>query len=104
MFIVLPLQVKEQGGRDTIPLANACLIALNVMVFFLNEYLHWSLAVGSGTGFLTIVTYGFAHGGPGHLLANMWMLWLFGNPVNRRLGNGYYLLAYLGTLLALGLF
>ena len=34
----------------------------------------------------------------------MWFLWLFGNPVNRRLGNKYYLLSYLGTILALGLF
>jgi membrane associated rhomboid family serine protease len=34
----------------------------------------------------------------------MWVLWLFGNPVNRRLGNGFYLLAYLGTIVFLGLF
>ena len=34
----------------------------------------------------------------------MWFLWLFGNPVNRRLGNRYYLLSYLGTILALGMF
>lgn len=104
MFIVLPVQVKEPGGRDAIPLANALLIAVNVMVFVLNEHLHWPLAVGSGTGVVTILTYGFAHASPGHLLANMWILWLFGNPVNRRLGDGYYLLAYLGTILALGLF
>lgn len=103
MFIVLPVQVKEPVGRDAIPLANALLIAVNVMVFVLNEYLRWPLAVGSGTGMVTILTYGFAHVGPGHLLANMWMLWIFGNPVNRRLGDGYYLLAYLGTILALGL-
>ena len=34
----------------------------------------------------------------------MWVLWVFGNPVNRRLGNGLYLLVYLGCLLAVGLF
>ena len=28
---------------------------------------------------------------------------VFGNPVNRRLGNGYYLLAYVGSILVLGL-
>ena len=42
--------------------------------------------------------YGFSHASFWHLLFNMWALWVFGNPVNRRLGNGYYLLAYLGTI------
>jgi membrane associated rhomboid family serine protease len=34
----------------------------------------------------------------------MWTLLVFGNPLNRRLGNGYYLALYLGTLLTLGVF
>jgi membrane associated rhomboid family serine protease len=33
----------------------------------------------------------------------MWALWVFGNPVNRRLGNFFYLMAYLGTIIFLGL-
>ena len=37
-----------------------------------------------------------------HLAANMWVLWLFGNPVNRRIGNFYYVLSYLGTAVSLG--
>jgi len=36
-------------------------------------------------------------------MANMLVLWVFGNPVNRRLGNGYYLLGYLGASLTVGL-
>jgi membrane associated rhomboid family serine protease len=104
MFVLIPLQLKEPGGRDTIPTANALLIAVNVVVFFLNQYLGWPLAVGRDTGLLTLLTHGFAHASPAHLLGNMWVLWLFGNPVNRRLGNGYYLLAYLGTLVSLGIF
>jgi membrane associated rhomboid family serine protease len=35
---------------------------------------------------------------------NMWALWVFGNPVNRRLGNAYYALVYLGAAVVLGLF
>jgi len=38
-----------------------------------------------------------------HLLLSMWALWVFGNPVNRRLGNGFYLLAYLGSIVTIGL-
>lgn len=104
MFLLFPVQVREPNGRDTVPFANAVLIAVNVVVFFLNGYLGWPLVVGPGTGWLSILTYGFGHSGALHLLANMWVLWLFGNPVNRRLGDGWYLLAYLGTILALGLF
>jgi membrane associated rhomboid family serine protease len=33
----------------------------------------------------------------------MWALWIFGNPVNRRLGNFYYMLTYFGTVITLGL-
>jgi membrane associated rhomboid family serine protease len=58
---------------------------------------------GPGTGALGVVLYGFSHAGMWHLVFNMWALWLFGNPVNRRLGNGYYLAAYLGSIVCLGL-
>jgi len=103
MFFLLPIQVRGTNDRDTIPLANALIIASNVLVYFLAGA-PIGLAVGRGTGVFSIITYCFAHLGPAHLLANMWLLWLFGNPVNRRLGNGWYLAAYLGTTLALGLF
>ena len=97
-----PLQVKDPDGSRRIPWANALLIALNVLAYVLFGWLGWDLSVGRGSNLLTIVTYGFAHEDPWHLVINMWFLWSFGNPVNRRLGNGYYLLAYLGTIVALG--
>jgi membrane associated rhomboid family serine protease len=104
MFFFWPLLVKSPDGSDRIPWANALLIVVNVLVFvLLTEAFGWNLAVGRGSGLLTIVTYGFAHADPWHLIVNMWFLWLFGNPVNRRLGNGYYLLSYLGTITALGI-
>ncbi len=53
---------------------------------------------------LSVLLYGFCHFGFWHLVLNMWVLWVFGNPVNRRLGNGLYLLVYLGCLVAVGLF
>jgi membrane associated rhomboid family serine protease len=78
------------------------LVAVNVLVFCLGVTTSWG--VGPGTGLLTVVTYGFVHYDLWHLMANMWILLVFGNAVNRRLGNGWYLLAYLGTILTLGLF
>src|SRR5207237_9748472 len=85
-----------------IPLANALVIALNVVVFFLNQLGMPLQVVGQGTGLFSIVLYGFSHANALHLLGNMWFLWLFGNPVNGRVGNGYYLICYLGTILSLG--
>ena len=102
MLVFWPLQVKESDGSARIPWANALLIALNVLAYVLFGALGWDLGAGRGANVLTIITYGFAHADPLHLVTNMWFLWLFGNPVNRRLGNGYYLLSYLGTVMALG--
>jgi membrane associated rhomboid family serine protease len=43
----------------------------------------------------TLITTMFLHGGWGHLLMNMWMLWIFGNNVEDRLGHVMFLLYYL---------
>jgi membrane associated rhomboid family serine protease len=83
-------------------LANSLLILANILVFLGSWLTGWQSPVGPESGLFSIVLYGFCHVSFWHLLINMWTLWVFGNPVNRRLGNGYYLLAYLGTIVALG--
>ncbi len=103
MIILLPLELQEREKYRGLPLANSFLIALNVLSFALMRLFGWCWPVGPGTGIFSIVLYGFSHVGFWHLLFNMWALWVFGNPVNRRLGNVFYLLAYLGTILILGL-
>jgi membrane associated rhomboid family serine protease len=37
----------------------------------------------------------FLHGGWAHLLMNMWMLWIFGNNIEDRLGHFVYLAFYM---------
>lgn len=101
MLAFVPLELEQPVDQPTIPTANAVLIAANVVVFGLTWSGPWVL--GPGTGMLSVLSYGFCHLGFWHLVTNMWALLVFGNPVNRRLGNGYYLAAYLGTLVALGL-
>jgi membrane associated rhomboid family serine protease len=50
---------------------------------------------------LSLLTCMFLHGGPIHLIGNMWFLWLFGNNVEDRLGHAVFLAFYLvGGLLA----
>jgi len=39
----------------------------------------------------------FLHGGLGHLLPNMWFLWIFGNNVEEAYGTGGYVAMYLVT-------
>lgn len=45
--------------------------------------------------YLGALTSIFLHGGPLHLVANMWSLWIFGNNIEDRLGHVRYLLFYL---------
>lgn len=100
MLVVIPTRVHDGARQQKVPVANGLLVALNVMCFFLG----WQWHVGPGTGLLSMVGYGFSHASVTHLIFNMWVLLVFGNAVNRRLGNGYYLLTYLGTIVFLGIF
>ncbi len=45
--------------------------------------------------YLPFATNMFLHGGWLHLILNMWTLWLFGPPIEDRLGHGGYLVFYL---------
>jgi membrane associated rhomboid family serine protease len=99
MFVLIPLDYKHARGKERVPVANILLIAVNVLVFSFG----WFWAVGPGTSFLSVLMYGFSHAHFWHLLLNMWLLWVFGTPVNRRIGNGYYLLAFFGAVVVLGL-
>ena len=101
--------------RDTIrsrnkPIVNWCIIATNAFVFMfeaslppdgLNRLIH--LFGLTPTFFvrnpifesLTIFTSMFLHGGWFHLISNMWMLWIFGDNIEDRMGHFRYLGFYL---------
>jgi membrane associated rhomboid family serine protease len=100
MFFPIPIHFRDGRGYDSIPVANGLLIVANVMAFCLG----WHPYVGPGTGILSILTYAFGHASVWHLAGNMVTLLVFGTPVNRRVGNGWYLIGYLGSALLLGIF
>lgn len=100
------------------PIVNWMLIILNGMVFYyelkLNEaglerFLHswglipFQLASSPAETWITIFTGMFLHGGWFHILSNMWILAIFGDNIEDRLGGGRYLIFYLlgGTAAAL---
>jgi membrane associated rhomboid family serine protease len=55
--------------------------------------------VGAGEWW-RLVTCGFLHGSPIHLLFNMLMLWWFGRPLEALLGRGRFLAVYFLSILA----
>lgn len=54
-----------------------------------------TLTVDPRDVYLTFITAMFLHGGWLHLVMNMWMLWIFGNNVEDRLGWFMYICFYL---------
>lgn len=46
---------------------------------------------------LSVLISMFLHGGIGHLIGNMWILWIFGNNAEEAFGSGGYLLFYLAS-------
>ncbi len=60
----------------------------------------WDDPLGEG---YRLVTSQFLHGGFGHVLGNLWFLWVFGDNVEDRLGRVRFLLFYLvgGVIAAL---
>ena len=100
MLLAIPTCVHDGARQRSAPHANSLIIAANVLAFFIGI----QQPVGPGTGWTSLILYGFSHAGITHLMINMWLLWVIGNPVNRRLGNAYYALGYLGTIVCLGVF
>lgn len=106
--------------RDTIPsrhfpYVNYGLIALNLLAFFVQvsvdyEYVVYTFGMiplrftspevygmeRTDLGvYLPFFTNMFLHGGIGHILGNLWTLYIFGDNVEDRMGKGGYLLFYL---------
>ena len=102
----------EPGGR---PLVTPTLVGLNVAVFALTVatsgsvsrndraplFQEWALvpaAVADGEWW-RLLTGGFLHFGPIHLLFNMMALWVIGRDIEPALGRARFLAVYLVSLL-----
>jgi membrane associated rhomboid family serine protease len=60
-----------------------------------------NLSTESALVYLTFLTAMFLHGGWMHVLSNMWILWIFGNNIEDRLGHLMYVFYYvLGGIVA----
>lgn len=104
------LPLKDTVHSRTFPVVNYLLIAANTVVFFLElslpSYLQEDLLTSFGLipanlhllnpiSWLTLITHQFLHGGWYHFLSNIWILFIFGDNVEDRLGSASYLIFYL---------
>ena len=109
---MLPLRDSQPSKR--FPFVTVILIAVNVLVFIyqirlsdLGLYLFFEKYAFTSQGFMEalaarrfyapLFTSMFLHADIGHILGNMWILWLFGDNVEDYLKPVRYILFYLGT-------
>lgn len=103
------LVLSDDVENNDFPLVNWLLIVANVAVFLCllgstvieQLYITWGVVPSrlllhhDAQQILTMFSSMFLHGGWLHLIGNMWVLWLFGDNVEDRLGHFTYLLFYL---------
>jgi membrane associated rhomboid family serine protease len=109
--------------RDTIrsrsfPIINWLLVAVNAVVFFievsmpeakLNSFINTFALVPSKLDlsnpftWYPLVTHMFLHGGWMHVISNLWVLVIFGDNVEDRMGSFRYLIFYLFGGIAAGI-
>jgi membrane associated rhomboid family serine protease len=104
-FLMLPIGDDNSARRIT-PLVTYVLIALNVLVFYLeltngDAFIErWAFVptrfLANPIGELpTLFTSMFMHAGWAHLFGNMLYLWIFGDNVEDRIGHGIFTLFYI---------
>lgn len=96
----------DDSTRRTVPIVTFVLIALNVLVFFLelsggDAFIErWAFVptrfLANPLGeFITIFTSMFMHAGWVHLGGNMLYLWIFGDNVEDRFGHALFAVFYI---------
>ena len=95
---------KDDNPRVLFPFVTYLLIILNIIVFL--TFTYYSLFVDNTNWFYTfgfvpnsfnmisIISSMFIHGGFGHILSNMWFLYIFGDNVESILGHVKFLVFY----------
>jgi membrane associated rhomboid family serine protease len=94
-FGVVPKRVSQVGSGQLVevPLREVALVNGEPEVVQVDIL---KLSTDASAVYTTFLTTMFLHGGWMHMMSNMWILWIFGNNIEDRLGHfifiGYYLL------------
>ncbi|MEZ5330922.1 MAG: rhomboid family intramembrane serine protease [Thermoanaerobaculia bacterium] len=111
------IPIRDDVPSRQLPIANWLIIGANIAVFVhevllpaprLESFIEsWAFVpaplTGPGPAVAPLATSMFLHGGFFHLAANLWVLWIFGDNVEDRMGPIGYILFYLLCGLAAGL-
>ena len=113
------IPLRDSTPSRHFPLVTVSLIVLNLLVFYYQislgqngmEQLIYVLGMVPANyqhqvpllAYLPFLTSMFLHGSWMHVIGNMWILWLFGDNVEDRMGRGKFLLFYLLCGLIAGL-
>ncbi|WP_158971045.1 rhomboid family intramembrane serine protease [Chachezhania sediminis] len=113
---MFPIRDHNPSGRT--PYVVYALIAANVLIFLSyvnlmgNEralqsfFFDWALIparLETGSGYGTLLSSMFLHGGFMHLAGNMLFLWVFGDNLEDQMGHGGFALFYLACGIGAGL-
>jgi membrane associated rhomboid family serine protease len=112
------IPLRDTVRSRTFPIVNWALIVVNGFVFLFEtslgpngiDRLFRTFALVPShvsslapTAFITLVTSMFLHGGWLHIISNMWVLYIFGDNIEDRMGSTRYLAFYLLAGIAAGL-
>ncbi len=105
------IPLRDSTPSQHFPLVTVTLILVNLLVFLhqislgpaLEEFIYtYGLIPANYTGlqqttagYLPFISSTFLHGSWMHVIGNMWVLWLFGDNVENRMGRFRFLLFYL---------
>lgn len=114
--------LRDNIRARSFPIVNWSLIAVSVLAFLLERAIEFGLGPFAALRFLTwfglvpsefsllnplnylsVFSSIFLHGGWFHLISNMWILYIFGDNVEDRMGSVRYLIFYLMAGAAAGL-
>lgn len=97
------LPYKAEVEIFTNPVSNLLIIGFT-FIFFISVFTGFS-SIDSYilNGFnASLFSYGFMHGGWGHILGNMFYLFLFGNAICSRIGNATFPIIYFCLIITSG--
>lgn len=106
------IPLRDSVPSNTFPIVTLTLIAVNTFIFIYELSLgpdgmnflfqlfgiipaNYSAAASAPLGYLPFASSMFLHGGWMHLIGNMWILWLFGDNVEDRMGHMKFLIFYM---------
>lgn len=109
--------LRDSTPSQTFPVVTVVLIVVNAVIFLfeatlsleqINQLVYVfgmvpaNITNYSGIGYMSLFTSMFLHGSWAHVIGNMWILWLFGDNIEDRMGKFKFLLFYVICGLAAG--